>query len=137
MYPPVHAAQAPDRPAIVMAASGATQTYAELDDRSARLAPRLRRAGLVPGDRVLLALPNDLRWGEIAWACWRTGLVLSAVNRHLTARELTPLLEDAAPRVVVTTAGLAPVLREAAVAAGIAAPRFLVVGGEGEEAYDE
>lgn len=128
MYPPVHAAEAPDRPAMVLAASGATQTYAELADRSARLATWLRGAGLVEGDRVVIALPNDLRWGEIAWACWRTGLVLCAVNWHLSARELTPLMEDAVPRVVVTSAELAPTLREAAGHG----PRLLVVG----EDYD-
>ena len=135
MYPPVHAAADPHRAAMVMAASGATQTYAELADRSARLATLLRQAGLVTGDRVVLALPNDLRWGEIAWACWRTGLVLSAVNWHLSARELTPLMEDAAPRVVVTSAELAPALREATAAAGVS-PRFLVVDGAGEEGYE-
>ncbi|WP_214364938.1 AMP-binding protein [Pseudonocardia sp. H11422] len=128
MYPPVHAAEAPDRPAMVLAASGATQTYAELADRSARLATWLHRAGLVEGDRVVIALPNDLRWGEVAWACWRTGLVLCAVNWHLSARELTPLMEDAAPRVVVTSAELAPTLREAAGDG----PRYLMVG----EDYD-
>ncbi|BBG02779.1 MULTISPECIES: AMP-binding protein [Pseudonocardia] len=128
MYPPVHAAAAPDRPAMVLAGSGATQTYAELADRSARLATWLRRAGLVEGDRVVIALPNDLRWGEIAWACWRTGLVLCAVNWHLSARELAPLMEDAAPRVVVTSVELAPTLR----AAAGDGPRYLVVG----ESYD-
>ncbi|WP_181779118.1 AMP-binding protein [Pseudonocardia pini] len=132
MYPPVHAAEAPDRPAMVLAASGATQTYAELADRSARLATWLHRAGLVEGDRVVVALPNDLRWGEIAWACWRSGLILCAVNRHLSARELTPLMEDTAPRVVVTSAELAPTLRKAAGDE----PRLLVVGEDYDEAVE-
>lgn len=137
MYPPVHAAKDPDRPAVVMAGSGATATYAELDDRSARLAGWLRGAGLVTGDVVLLALPNDLRWGEICWGCWRTGLVISAVNWHLTPRELAPLLEDAAPRVVITSVELLPTLRAAVEAAGGPAPRFLVVGGGGQDDYDD
>ena len=128
MYPAVHAAAAPDRPAVVMAGSGATVTYAELDDRSARLATWLRDAGLGVRDVVLLALPNDPRWGEIAWACWRTGLLLCPVNWHLTASELAPLLEDAAPRVVITSVELAPTLREA----GHAGP-LLIVG----DGYDE
>ncbi|MDN5860235.1 MAG: AMP-binding protein [Pseudonocardia sp.] len=136
MYPRVHAAVAPDRPAVVMAASGATQTYAQLDRRSAQLATWLRRAGVQTGDRIVIALPNDLRWGEIAWACWRTGLVLAAVNWHLSARELTPLMEDARPRVVVTSASLASTLRDAVAAAGVAVPRFVVVGAGDEEDYD-
>ena len=136
MYPPVHAAEDPDRPAVVMAASGATTTYRELDERSARLATWLRTVGLDTGDTVMLALPNDLRWGEICWACWRTGLVLCAVNWHLTARELAPLVEDAGPRIVVTSAELLPAVREAVRASGVPTPRFLVVGGTGEEDYD-
>ena len=38
MYPGTHAAWEPDRPAVVMAASGRVLTYGELDDNSARLA---------------------------------------------------------------------------------------------------
>ena len=37
MYPPVHAATAPDRAAVVLAVSGATQTYAELAERNGAL----------------------------------------------------------------------------------------------------
>lgn len=132
MYPPVRAAQDPQGPAVIMAASGATQTYAELDQRSARLATWLRGAGLDIGDVVMLALEKNLRWGEICWACWRTGLVVSAVNWHLTPRELAPLVEDAAPRVVVTSAALALAVRAAVELAGVPSPRYLVVG----EDYD-
>lgn len=139
MYPPDHAVVAPDRPAVVMASSGATVTYAELDDRSARLATLLHRGGARTGDTVVLALPNDLRWGETAWACWRSGLVLAPVDWHLTAAELTPLMEDAVPRAVVTSAALLPALRAAVDAAGAPEPRWLVVGADaagGAEDYD-
>jgi long-chain acyl-CoA synthetase len=135
MYPPVHASRDPDRPAVVMAASGATVTYGALDDRSARLATWLRDAGLVPGDAVALLLPNDLRWGEILWACWRSGLVLAAIDWHLGAQELAPLMADADPRCVITSASLAPTVRAALGTAGVD-PRFLVVAGDGADDYD-
>ena len=89
-------------------------SYGELDDRSARLASLLRGRGLRSGDTLLILLGNDVRWGEVAWACWRSGLYLGAANAHLTAGELTPIFEDAAPRAVVTSAALLPVVRHAA-----------------------
>ncbi|HEY2222855.1 AMP-binding protein [Actinomycetospora sp.] len=125
----MHASLDPDRPAVVMAASGATTTYGALDERSARLATWLRDAGLVVGDVVALVLPNDLRWGDVVWACWRSGLVLAAIDWHLGAGELAPLMEDAAPRCVITSAQLAPTVRAAVGHAGVD-PRFLVVAAD-------
>jgi len=113
VYPGSTAAAVPDRPAMILAETGETRTHAELDEHSARLATYLRAQGLVPGDTVLVLLGNDVRWGEVCWACWRSGLVLGAANRHLTAAELAPILEDAAPRAVVTSPDLLPRLREA------------------------
>ena len=48
MYPGTHAASAPNRPAVVMAGSGKTVTYRELDDNSARLAAALPHWGCAP-----------------------------------------------------------------------------------------
>jgi long-chain acyl-CoA synthetase len=50
MYPGLQAKTRPDQPAIIMARSGETITYRELDERSNRLAHLLRAAGLKRGD---------------------------------------------------------------------------------------
>lgn len=137
MYPGSVATVAPHRPAMVLGESGRVVTYAELDDRSARLAALLRGRGLRAGDTLMLLLGNDVRWGEVAWACWRSGLYLGAANRHLTAPELAPLLADAAPRAVVTSAALAPTVRAAAELAGLGGDvTWLVVDGDGADDYD-
>ncbi|WP_033414414.1 AMP-binding protein [Actinomycetospora chiangmaiensis] len=135
MYPGSVARQAPSRPAMVLAESGETVTYAELDERSARLATALRARGLADGDTVAILLGNDVRWGEVCWACWRSGLVLAAVNHHLAARELVAVLAQAAPRAVVTTPEILPALVGALgdTAAGVA---WLVVGKVPAEAPD-
>ena len=124
MYPASFAASAPHRPALVMAGSGDRVTYAELDDRSARLAALLHAGGLRHGDTVLLALGNDVRWGEILWACLRSGLYLAAANWHLSAAELTPLVDDSCPDAVITSTELTEALDEALEASGVPAPRF-------------
>ena len=127
MYPAVHAQATPDRPAVIMSPGGVWVTYAELDERSARLAAVFRGAGARRGDTVVLALQNDVRWAEVVWASLRSGLYIAPLNWHLTAAELTPLMEDAAPRIVVTSAGLYAVMREAVRAARLpAAPLWLV-----------
>ena len=106
MHLPWYAATVPDRTALVVAGSDQQVTYAELDDRSARLASLLRDAGLRPGDTVLLVLRNDVRWAEVFWACLRSGLYLAAADRHLSGAELEPIVRQARPAAVVTSADL-------------------------------
>lgn len=145
MYPASFATAAPNRPALVMAGSGDQVTYAELDDRSARLAGLLHAGGLRAGDTVMLALENDVRWAEILWACLRSGLYLAAINWHLSATELTPLAEDAKAAAVITSSALAPAVDDALAAAGGPTPAFRLVidrgGSAGRQAgwdgYDE
>src|SRR5438309_1197568 len=54
-YPGVHAQKFPDKPAYIMAGSGETVTYGELNDRSNQLAQLLYQRGVRPGD-VLVPL---------------------------------------------------------------------------------
>ena len=56
MHPGVHAAERPDHPAIVMATSGETVTYGELDERSNRLAQLWYDRGLRRGDHVAILM---------------------------------------------------------------------------------
>jgi non-ribosomal peptide synthetase component F len=49
LTPSWHAEAAPDAPAIVMGATGETVTYAQLEDRSTRLARALAARGLTEG----------------------------------------------------------------------------------------
>ena len=138
MYPGDVAAQFPDRPAMVEAESGRTVTYAELDDRSARLATLLRARGVRPGDTVLVLLDNDVRWGEVAWACWRTGLYLGAVNRHFGVDELVPVVEDAAPAVVVATMAITAAVRPGLIERGLLADvPWLVLDGGGSDLAED
>ena len=62
MYPLTIARERPGRLAYIMAESGATLTYAELDDASNRLARRLRHAGVQIGDTLLIAMENRIEW---------------------------------------------------------------------------
>jgi len=107
MYPGTHAATAPDKPAVIMADSGVTVTYAELDENSARLAAALHQLGLRAGDVVAVLSDNAPEAFEIYWAAIRSGLYVTFVNWHLSADEAAYIVRDSGARVVIASAGVA------------------------------
>src|SRR5687768_9697946 len=61
------AREEPDRVAIhwVSGRDERTLTFAQLSERTTRLAQALRHSGLKQGDRVLVILPRIVQWWEI------------------------------------------------------------------------
>ena len=55
---------------------GRRWTNAELHDRGCRFGTVLAEAGIQPGDRVLIALPNGADLAVAALGVWRCGAVL-------------------------------------------------------------
>jgi fatty-acyl-CoA synthase len=107
MYLADFAASAPDRAAVVMGSSGRRITFAELDDRSRRLAGVLDDLGLQRGDHLAVVMENHPSYYEVVWAGLRSGLYVTAVNSHLTAEEAAYIVDDCAATTVVTTEALA------------------------------
>ncbi len=107
MYPGVHAATRPDHPAVVMTGSGRTITYGELEDRSARLASALHARGLRQGDVVAMLTDNAAECFEIYWACLRSGLYVTPVNRNLNADEIAYIVADSGAKALVVSAAVA------------------------------
>ena len=130
-HPGAHARTDPDRPAIVMAATGETVTYAELEAQSARLARAWRAAGLQPGDGVALLVENHPRFLVAAWAAQRSGLYFTPISTQLGAAEVRYILADSGASVLVASARTASVAADAA--AGLEAPLRLglLVDGSG------
>jgi acyl-CoA synthetase (AMP-forming)/AMP-acid ligase II len=90
-----------------MAASGDAITYAELEDRSCRLARVWAEAGLGFGDHVAFLVENQVRFLEVCWAAQRSGLYYTAVNTHLTPDEVAYIVDDCDAKAFVTTAAMA------------------------------
>jgi long-chain acyl-CoA synthetase len=103
MYPAVHARENPDKVAYVMATSGETVTYRELDERSNQLAHLFRSLGLRRGDHVALMLENHVTFFEVCWAAQRAGLYYTAISSRLTAGETAYILGDCGARVFITS----------------------------------
>lgn len=106
MYPGIHAQHAPDRPAVIVADTGRSLTYRQLDDNSAALARILHDAGLRRGDVVALLSDNAVEAFEVFWATQRSGLYITAVNRHLTSEEVAYIVRDSGARALITSAAL-------------------------------
>ncbi|SNR82891.1 fatty-acyl-CoA synthase [Haloechinothrix alba] len=112
MYPGTIAEAAPDRPAVILAETGEILTYQDLDDRSARLARMLYDSGLRPGDVIALLSDNNPQFFEIYWAALRSGLYVTAVNRHLAAEEVAYILEDSGSVALFASASLSELATE-------------------------
>jgi acyl-CoA synthetase (AMP-forming)/AMP-acid ligase II len=103
MYPGAHALARPDHPAVVMADSGATISYAELDSEANRLARLFRDAGLLPGDHVAFCLENHPRFLPICWGAHYAGLIYTAMSSRLTTDEMAYIIDNCGARVFITS----------------------------------
>jgi fatty-acyl-CoA synthase len=110
LTPSWHAAHTPDAPAIVMGSTGATTTYAELEDRSARLARALRERGMPVGGHLAILMENNRAFLEVAWAAQRSGLHYTAINSHLRPAEVQYVLDDCGATALVSSAAMAEVV---------------------------
>lgn len=106
MYPGTHARTTPDKIAVAMVDTGETRTYAELDERSLRLAHVLADAGLAPGDHVAFLAANGPEVFEVYWAALRSGLYVTGINNRLSVDEAAYVLADCGARVLVVDGDL-------------------------------
>lgn len=121
----------PERIALV---DGERRTsYAELDERTDRLARALRALGVRQGDRVAGLLVNSPAFLETMLAAAKLGAVFVPMNVRLAPAEVSYLLADSGSDAFVYSAPLAPVARAALAAEGLRVRSRLVVGGEPAE----
>ncbi len=138
MYPATYADKDPDKPAVIMARSGTTVTYGELDERSTRLARVWRELGLRRGDHVAIFMENHPRFFEAAWAAMRSGLYVTTINSYLAPSEVAYILRDSGSRSFVTTPAKAAVALEAlADAPGVELALVVDEDVEGLERYED
>jgi long-chain acyl-CoA synthetase len=79
-------------------------TYAELNERTAKLAGHLADCGVAPGDTVAIMLPNSVPWVESCLAIARAGAIGVPISYDATEPEIAYRLADAGCKAVFTTA---------------------------------
>jgi acetyl-CoA synthetase len=98
--------EAADRPALKIVGDGAaTLTFAELSERSNRVANGLRALGVKRGDRILLMLGNVAPLWETMLAAMKLGAVVIPATTLLTPADLADRFERGKARHVVTASG--------------------------------
>ncbi len=112
MHPRLHAQSNPDKPAIIMAASGDAISYAELEERANRGAHALRKLGLQSGDAVAIACDNRPEFFDIYWAAQRSGLILVLLSARLKTDEIAYIVGDSAAKVVLISDAMASTARD-------------------------
>ena len=101
MHPFHHAAAMPDQPAIIMANSGETLSYAGLEARSNQAARLYRACGLKRGDTIAIFLENHIDYLPLCWGAQRSGLIFTCISTKLTADEAGYIVTDCGAKLLV------------------------------------
>ena len=96
-----HAIERPDRLAQVDLYSGRRYSYQEVQERTSRLAAAIAKAGVGQGDRVALLCNNSTDFLDVQFACFKLGAVFTPLNWRLTVPELTYILKDSDPELLI------------------------------------
>src|SRR5579871_6587560 len=110
-HPSHHAKTDPNRAAYIIAYSGETVTYGELDARSNQGAHLFRSLGIETGDSIALFIDNSPRYYEVLWAAQRSGLRFTAISSKLTAGEVEYIVKDCEAKAFIASHSLGDVTR--------------------------
>lgn len=132
-----HASRTPAKTALIDIASGRRLDYAATNARAGRLAGFLRDGlGIGPGDRVGLLAENSSDYLEVQSACLRIGAIFLPLNWRLTVPELSYIVGDASPSLLIHDRDFAGTA--AAVRAEVGFKHLLETAADGSpSAYEE
>ncbi|HYP57967.1 MAG TPA: AMP-binding protein [Beijerinckia sp.] len=106
MHPSHWARVQSDTPAVIMAGSGETVTFSEMEAAANRGAQLMRKLGLKRGDVFALWSGNNPRFLEIAWAMNRTGLYMVPIAAKLRTQEASYIINDSDAKLLIVDATL-------------------------------
>jgi acetyl-CoA synthetase/medium-chain acyl-CoA synthetase len=104
------AAQSADHEALRLVDDAGNErrvTFAQVSERSRRLAAALTACGLKRGDVVIVVLGRELAWWETVTACLRAGIVVAPGTTQLSAQDLGYRARTARAAAIVTNAACA------------------------------
>ena len=121
----------PGKVAYIDTASGATLTFAQLEEQSQRFADALRQRGFAPETRVMLAMLDTLEWPVVFLGCILAGVVPIAANTLLTSKDFDFMLRDSRAHALFVSKPLLPTF-ESLVGQVASLRHIFVAGDQGE-----
>ncbi len=103
MHPGSVAAQTPDKIAYVIAETGVSVSFGELERRANQGAHLFRKLGLKRGDHIAILLENHPRFFQIVWAAQRSGLYYTAISWRLQPEEVEYIVNNCEAQVFITS----------------------------------
>ena len=92
----------PDKPAYIMAETGDTVTFAELEATANQGAQLFRSLGLQRGNHIAILL-RTIHDFQICWAAQRSGIYFTAISWRLQQREVDYIVNNCEARVFITS----------------------------------
>ncbi|MBT6276964.1 MAG: acyl-CoA synthetase [Chromatiales bacterium] len=93
-HPSNHALATPDRPAYIMADSGKSVSFGQLDRQANQFSHVFRSLGLQRGAGIAMLMENAPGFLEVCWASQRSGLHFTPISTHLKASEIGYIIAD-------------------------------------------
>jgi acyl-CoA synthetase (AMP-forming)/AMP-acid ligase II len=94
-----HAQKRPSSPALSF--GDTTLRWEQLDQRSSQVANALIAEGVQPGDRVAVLAKNSHHFFEIVFGASKAGAVFVGLNWRLAANEISAIVADAEPALII------------------------------------
>jgi len=105
MYLSDHARANPNKLAMVTT-GGQAVSYGELEERSRRLARLLYARGLRRGDHISIFMENNIRYMDVVWAAYRSGLYVTPINRFSNTEEAAYIAQDCGAKAIISSSAL-------------------------------
>jgi long-chain acyl-CoA synthetase len=90
-----------DAAATALVDESETLSYGELDERARRFAGWLRSAGVEPGDRVAVMLPNGAGFAACYYGTLLAGAIVVPLNHRASAERTAEKLRDCGPNLLL------------------------------------
>ena len=103
MTPEDIAKKEPNRAAYIMAETGETVSYSNLEDHANQAAQLFRSLGLKRGDHIAILLENHPWFFKLCWAAQRSGIYYTAISWRLQQNEVEYIVNNCEAKIFITS----------------------------------